>query len=91
MLALTRGDPSGIGLEVACKAWLARDTEPFILVADLDHCRRAAAGLGLAVPFAPATPQTAGAVFPTAMPVLPLTSRLGNLAGRTVGSRRRSS
>ena len=72
VLALSRGDPSGIGLEIACKAWLARDTDPFILVADLDHCRRAAANLGLDVPFAPVMPETARACFADALPVLAL-------------------
>ena len=76
MLALTRGDPSGIGLEVALKCWLAshRDpnAEPFLLVADLDHCRRTAASLGLAVPFATSDPRRARRDFVGALPVLPL-------------------
>ncbi len=90
LLALSRGDPSGIGLEVACKAWLARGTwtcgdadrrpgdragggvPPFLLVDDIDHCRRQAASLGLTLPFAEATPETARACFTTALPVLSL-------------------
>ena len=72
VLALSRGDPSGIGLEVACKAWLARSSDPFILVADLDHCRRAAADLGLSVPFVAADPRSARACFADALPVMPL-------------------
>ncbi len=75
-LALTRGDPSGIGLEVALKAWIAtrgeRTAEPFFLVADLDHCRRAAAGLGLDVPLEVCEPATARETFPHALPVAPL-------------------
>ena len=74
LLALTRGDPSGIGLEVAFKAWRARTAGavPFLLVAELDHCRAAAAALGLDVPLEVAGPASAAAVFPHALPVLPL-------------------
>ena len=74
LLALTRGDPSGIGLEVAFKAWLARDaaTPPFVLVADPAHCRAAAAMLRLDVPVAEAGAAEAAALFPRALPVLPL-------------------
>ena len=75
-LALTRGDPSGIGIEIALKAWMATHAdaaaEPFFLIADLDHCRRVAARLGLAVPLATVTPGEASAVYATALPVVPL-------------------
>lgn len=73
-LALTRGDPSGIGSEIAFKAWLARDAgiAPFFLIADLDHCRRAATALGLDIPFARVAPGEAAARFAEALPVLPL-------------------
>ena len=73
-LALTRGDPSGIGIEIALKAWLAThdDAAPFFLVADLDHCRRSAAGLGLAVPIEACEAGAASDVFRRALPVLPL-------------------
>ena len=81
-LALSCGDPSGIGLEIACKAWLARVTDPFILVADLDHCRRAAANLGLDVPFAPVEPHGVGACFPNALPVLPLDVAMRGVPGQ---------
>ncbi len=76
-LALTRGDPSGIGIEVALKAWTAaraspHGAAPFILVADLDHCRRVDAALGLGVPMRESAPADAAALFATALPVLPL-------------------
>ena len=75
-LALTRGDPSGIGLETACKAWLAaregQQVEPFFLVADLAHCRRAAAHLGFDIPFVATTPAEARAHFAASLPVVPL-------------------
>lgn len=77
-LALTRGDPSGIGLEVAFKAWLAthraQPANPFVLVADIDHCRRAARDLGLDVPIVAASARDAPRVFADALPVLPMTA-----------------
>ena len=74
LLALTRGDPSGIGLEIAFKAWRARDgaTEPFLLVADLAHCRAAAAAMRLDVSMEATSPGQAASIFPRALPVLPL-------------------
>ena len=76
LLALTRGDPSGIGLEIALKAWAATHGEPgadpFLLIDDLAHARRAAARLGLDVPLIATTTAAAPAVFREALPVLPL-------------------
>jgi len=76
LLALTRGDPSGIGLETALKAWRITHgepgAEPFLLVDDLEHCRRAASRLGLDVPLVASTPEVAPELFATALPVLPL-------------------
>ena len=53
-LAVTQGDPSGIGPEIAIKAWLARDahTPPWFLLADPQHIARTAAALGLSAPVA---------------------------------------
>ncbi len=85
-LALTRGDPSGIGIEVALKAWIATRAEaaadPFFLVADLDHCRRVAAALGLAVPVEACEPGTARRAFPRALPVWPLDVTTRGVPGR---------
>jgi len=73
-LAVTQGDPSGIGPEIAIKAWLARDaqTPPFFLLADPHHIARVATALGLVVPIAQVTPEMATAAFATALPVVPL-------------------
>ncbi|ATQ68404.1 MULTISPECIES: 4-hydroxythreonine-4-phosphate dehydrogenase PdxA [Methylosinus] len=74
-LALTQGDPSGIGPELALKAWRARDERglpPFFVLADPDHLARTAAALGLEVPLREATPSQAAAIFPQALPVAPL-------------------
>lgn len=83
LLALTRGDPSGIGLEIACKAWLRREEiPPFLYIGDIEWCRRAAAALDLPVPFAAASPDDAADLFPTAFPVLPLDGDTRGVPGR---------
>ena len=55
-LALTLGDPSGIGPELALAAWHARIGQtrlpPFFLVADPDFVERTAERLGFSVPVA---------------------------------------
>ncbi|PZW41342.1 4-hydroxythreonine-4-phosphate dehydrogenase [Humitalea rosea] len=68
-LALTMGEPAGIGGEIAILAWgLLHATGPaFFLIDDADRIA--------ALPGAPpiiriAAPEEAGAVFPTALPVL---------------------
>ncbi len=73
-LAVSMGDPAGIGLEITLRAWLERSDrglEPFVVFADKDALAERARLLGLAVPIA--TVGTAGEaleVFGTALPVL---------------------
>ncbi|MGC2856976.1 4-hydroxythreonine-4-phosphate dehydrogenase PdxA [Novispirillum sp. DQ9] len=80
-LLLTMGDPAGIGGDVALAAWAARDTAPvppFALIDDAARLRALAARLGLDVPVREiAAPAEATAVFPAALPVLPLATPLG--------------
>ncbi len=73
-MALTQGDPSGIGLEIALKAWLARDrlVDPFFLLADPQHVARVARALDLDVPLIAAPPSEATALFDRALPLTPL-------------------
>ncbi|MFD0934188.1 4-hydroxythreonine-4-phosphate dehydrogenase PdxA, partial [Methylobacterium trifolii] len=75
-LALTLGDPAGIGPELALAAWLGRGGRdplpPFFLVADPDFVERTAHRLGLSVPVAEIDPETAIEVFPRALPVVAL-------------------
>ncbi len=73
-VALTMGEPAGIGGEIALKAWRRRinGVPPFFAIDDPDRLRALAARLGMAVPVtAIAAPGDAQAVFPTALPVLP--------------------
>ncbi len=82
-LALTQGDPSGIGLEIACKTWLSRtpDSPPFFLLADPDHLARHAQDLGFQIPVETAAPSQAAKVFAHALPVLALRSKVRGAPG----------
>jgi 4-hydroxythreonine-4-phosphate dehydrogenase len=87
-IALTLGDPAGIGPEIALAAWRARDAglglPPFFLVGDPDFIERRASEIGLQVPVAEVGPDWAVEVFPRALPVMPLPSgaRVAAVAGR---------
>ncbi|MGP8231099.1 MAG: 4-hydroxythreonine-4-phosphate dehydrogenase PdxA [Methylovirgula sp.] len=73
LVALTRGDPSGIGPELALKAWAALHedaTAPaFFVIAERDHLAGLARRFGLDVPLAIVKPSEAAAAFPRALPV----------------------
>ncbi|MFY9293242.1 MAG: 4-hydroxythreonine-4-phosphate dehydrogenase PdxA [Methylorubrum rhodinum] len=76
-LALTLGDPSGIGPELALSAWrlrAERGVPPFQFIGDPDFLERTAHRLGLFVPVAEVEPDDAVEVFSKALPVLPLPS-----------------
>jgi len=74
-LALTQGDPSGIGPELTLKAYAARDAAalpPFFVIADPAHLVRVAQALGIATPIEESTPGAAAQVFARALPVVPV-------------------
>jgi 4-hydroxythreonine-4-phosphate dehydrogenase len=73
-LALTMGDPAGIGGELSLKAWLARRTaRPFVALDDPDRLRALARTLRLDVPVRVVNAiDAAEAVFREALPVLPI-------------------
>ena len=74
-LALTIGEPAGIGPDLTLAVWHRRaelGIPPFYVVADPDFLRRRARRLELDVPIATVTPSTAAAMFPSALPVVPL-------------------
>ncbi|MEL3890918.1 4-hydroxythreonine-4-phosphate dehydrogenase PdxA [Ferrovibrio sp. MS7] len=75
-LALTMGEPAGIGGEIALKAWALRNAAAlpaFLLLDDPARLTALAKTLGLDVPVtAIARPAEALACFGTALPVLPL-------------------
>jgi len=74
-LALTMGDPAGIGPEIALKAWCLRGTAsipPFALIADPALVARRANELNVEAPIAEiAAPIEAAPVFADSLPVLP--------------------
>lgn len=75
-LALTMGDPAGIGLEIALEAWRMRDAEripAFALYACPDTVEARARALGMPVAIARiGNPNEAMSAFATRLPVLPL-------------------
>ena len=74
-LALTMGEPAGIGGEIALKAWLEirDDLPPFYLIDDPDRLALLARRLDWPVPIQPVdTPDRAPSVFPDALPVVPI-------------------
>ncbi|HVY12167.1 MAG TPA: 4-hydroxythreonine-4-phosphate dehydrogenase PdxA [Alphaproteobacteria bacterium] len=75
-LAVSMGEPAGIGMECALKAWSARKSlalQPFFLLADPAHVREQARLLNMNVPLREITrPQEALSLFGKALPVMPI-------------------
>jgi 4-hydroxythreonine-4-phosphate dehydrogenase len=75
-LALTLGDPAGIGPDITLLAWLAREHEkipPFVLLGDPGVLAMRAEALGLRVPIATvADPVVGEERFAEELPVLPV-------------------
>src|SRR6185312_2908470 len=74
-LALTMGDPAGIGGELTLRAWLAlrQEAVPFVALDDPTRLTALAAALKLDVQVkVVTTPDAAAALFPVALPVLPV-------------------
>lgn len=70
-IAISMGDPAGVGLEIVGKAWCARrpGDVPFLLIADAQAAQQAASGAKLQII---ASAAQAGTVFPSALPILPI-------------------
>ena len=84
-LAITMGDPAGIGPELLLKAWRARRTRQlpaFFALADPVILAQRAQALGLEIEMAPATPETAASIFAQALPVAPLVHTTQARAGQ---------
>ena len=85
-LAVTMGDPAGIGGEILLAAWLScRASGPvFLALDDPDRLTALAAHLGLAVPIREVVSAAqAAAVFGDALPVLPVRLALPPIPGRS--------
>ena len=88
-LALTIGDPSGIGPEIAMTAWQRRQDAslpPFYLLADPAFIASRARMLDKNIPLVEASPSQAGIIFPDALPVTPLDNRLVDAPGQPVAA-----
>jgi 4-hydroxythreonine-4-phosphate dehydrogenase len=84
-LALTLGEPAGIGPDITLAAWLKRGDfalPPFYLVGDAGFMARRAERLGLKVPLREIDPEEARDVFATALPVVPLDEAVTAEPGR---------
>src|SRR5581483_6768158 len=72
-LALTSGEPAGIGPDITLKAWLRRDElklPSFYWLGDADFLDRRARALGLNIRIAPVSADQASAAFADALPVV---------------------
>jgi 4-hydroxythreonine-4-phosphate dehydrogenase len=84
-LALTLGEPAGIGPDLALAIWHRRaelDVPPFYLVGDPDFLARRAARLGLQIPIAAVNPNEAAAAFASALPLVGLGVSVTTKPGR---------
>jgi 4-hydroxythreonine-4-phosphate dehydrogenase len=85
MLALTAGDPSGIGPDIALAAWLLRnerDLPPFVLIGDAALMRDRAKRLGVSVSVVECDIETSARLFGDFLPVLPLSAGFTDMPGR---------
>ena len=82
-LALTLGDPAGIGPEIIVKAWneLRRGGPPFLVVGDYQALASASAG-GASILRKVIAPSEALHLFPDALPILDLPLRSPVVAGQ---------
>jgi 4-hydroxythreonine-4-phosphate dehydrogenase len=71
-VAVTFGEPAGIGPDITLATWRARGATPFYIVADPDFLARRAKRLKLDVSMAVVEPEQAAEAFPTHLPVVPL-------------------
>ena len=77
-LALTLGEPAGIGPDITLAAWLRRSElalPPFYVLADPKFLETRASALGLRVPMAAVEPGAAAERFSSALPVVTLDER----------------
>ncbi|TCL70236.1 4-hydroxythreonine-4-phosphate dehydrogenase PdxA [Rhizobium sp. BK251] len=83
-LALSQGDPAGIGPDITLAAWTRRDElalPPFIFIGDPDVLAARARLLDLDVPLREADCDEAASVFSRALPILPVSAGVTVVAG----------
>jgi 4-hydroxythreonine-4-phosphate dehydrogenase len=88
-LALTLGEPAGIGPDLTLAIWARRvelDVPPFYLIGEPDFLRERARALRLDVPIAVVEPVGAAAAFERALPVAPLNLTVTAAPGKPDGA-----
>lgn len=83
-VAVSIGDPSGIGPDIALAAWAARHQyalPPFFILADPEVLTGRARQIGLDIPLSICEPDETMQRFNHYLPVVPLKNRLTNTAG----------
>jgi 4-hydroxythreonine-4-phosphate dehydrogenase len=84
-LALTMGEPAGVGPDITLATWLRRDLDdvpPFYVIGDPALYERRARALGLTVPVIAATAETATEIFSRALPVVDVGHKVAGEPGR---------
>jgi hypothetical protein len=84
-LALTLGEPAGIGPDLSLALWTQREAlgvPPFLLLGDPAFLEARARSLGLAVEIAVSNAEQAVSTFATALPVMPLGVEVTALPGK---------
>lgn len=83
LVAVTQGDPSGIGIEITLKAWLQKDNleATFFLISDPDFVKAQANALGLDVPVCRADLRNVRNLFASSLPVLPISHKVAARPG----------
>ena len=82
-LAMTMGDPAGIGPELALAAWRDRiPTAPFVVFAAPSALAAAAKRAGVGAPIIETDPAGAVAAFSKGLPVIPLRNAVEDAPGR---------
>jgi 4-hydroxythreonine-4-phosphate dehydrogenase len=84
-LALTLGEPAGIGPDLTLTIWHRRaelDLPPFYVVGDVDFLHWRARRLGIDVPLAGVTPASATSAFSSALPVVAIDTPVSAEPGR---------
>jgi 4-hydroxythreonine-4-phosphate dehydrogenase len=83
-LALTAGDPAGIGPDIALASWIGRDrfdVPPFYIIGDPSLLQARAQLLGYAVPIKETEPAHAARMFGDVLPVAPLVAQFSDSPG----------
>lgn len=88
-LALTSGDPAGVGFDIAILAWQSRhsrEVPPFYLLANPDAVAKRAETLGLPIEVLAVQQDQAVSTFDTALPVVPLRNQQDQTPGNPLPS-----